>query len=662
MSPLPRRSAAALTLVSALSLSGSFAGGAEEVAEPSNVQYVNGLATSANLAPAVSDCAFVPSHADPDGKARRANVSRVTLAFVPSHPASAVLPPGGQTGVTPRVRRVNYVDDEVFGALDAAKIVPAPLSSDAEFVRRVTLDLTGRIPDASTLTAFLADPSGDKRARMIDTLLASDAFVDRWTFYYDELFQNTAYASSGRLYPQGRNALHAYFQDAVRSRKPWDAMAREIIGATGVNTAVGQANYVVRQIQSNGPVQDTYDNLAASTATNFLGMNAVFCTSCHNGAGHLDSINLWGSTIKRQDFWGMSAFYARATSPRSGTTSATYFYTVGERATGNYLLNTTTGNKTDRTSAYYTTTPPGLTSLNPAYLKTPLNPGGGAPANGEGFRQSLGRLVTSDPQFARAAVNYLWKELFNLGIVEPADAFDPMRQDAASPPPGSWTIQPTNPDLLTKLALDYAGHGYDLRYILGVMAKSSAYQLSSFYSGTWSETYTPYFARHFARRMTAEEVFDAITKATNMPAVIPVTGLSSVAWAMQLPDVQEPGGGSVIGNFLNGFLRGDRDTDARSNEFSISQALLMLNDTTVTNRIKSTAPGSAVQKLVAANAPPSQIVTSLYVSTLSRNPSPAELAAGVELFSSPPNGESKAQVAEDLQFTLLNKLDFLYNY
>ncbi|MFI5197160.1 MAG: DUF1549 domain-containing protein [Thermoanaerobaculia bacterium] len=565
--------------------------------------------------------------------------------------------------MTPHLRRVNYVDDEIFGALDAAKVVSAPLSSDSEFLRRVNLDLTGRIPDASTVTAFLADPSSDKRARVIDALLASDAFVDRWTFYYDELFQNTAFASSGRLYPQGRNALHAYFQDAVRSHKPWDVMAREIIGATGVNTSVGQANYVVRQIQTNGPIQDTYDNLAASTATNFLGMNAVFCTSCHNGAGHLDSINLWGSTVKRQDFWGMSSFYSRATAPRSGTTSADYAYTVGERAIGNYLLNTTTGNKTDRTSAYYTTTPPGLTSINPAYLKTPLNPGGGAPANGEGFRQSLGRLVTSDPQFARASVNYLWKELFKLGIVEPADAFDPMRQDAASPPPGSWTIQPTHPNLLTKLAQDYASHGYDLRYILGVMAKSSAYQLSSYYAGTWSETYTPYFARHFARRLTAEEAFDAITRATGVGASIPVSGgQPNVAWAMQLPDVQEPSGASVVGNFLNNFLRGDRDTDARSNEFSISQALLMLNDTTVTNRIKSTAPGSAVQKLVAANATPAQIVASLYVSTLSRNPNPAELAAGVALFASPPNGESKAQVAEDLQFTLLNKLDFLYNY
>ena len=606
-----------------------------------------------------ADCTFVPSHTDPDGRLRREALSRGTQALASSHPAAA----GPAFQPVARLRRVNYVDDEIFGKMDAARVVPAPLASDAEFLRRITLDLTGRIPDSATAAAFLADPSPEKRGRMIDTLLASDAFVDRWTFYYDEMFQNTAFAASGRLYSQGRNALHAYFQDAVRSHKPWDAMAREIIGATGVNTSVGAANYVVRQIQANGPIQDTYDNLAASTATAFLGMNAVFCTSCHNGQGHLDSINLWGSTVKRQDFWGMSSFYSRATAARSGTTNADYYYTVTERATGNYLLNTTTGNKTDRTSAYYTTSPAGMTSVNPAYLRTPLNPTSGAPANGEGFRQALGRLVTSDPQFARAAVNYLWRELFKAGIVEPADAFDPMRQDPANPPLGSWTLQPTHPALLAKLAEDYAGHGYDLRYILGVMAKSSAYQLSSFYSGTWSESYAPYFARHFARRLTAEEAYDAITRATNIGASIPVSGgMPNVTLAMQLPDAQEPGGGTVIGNFLNAFLRGDRDGDARSNEFSVSQALLMLNDTTVTSRIKSATAGSAVQKLVAANATPTQIVTSLYLSTLSRNPSAGELAAGLALFASPPNGETKAQVAEDLQFALLNKLDFLYNY
>jgi hypothetical protein len=613
---------------------------------------------------------------EPGGRARRGEASGAAVAFAASHappgaaaeaaasgrPSKAV-PDAGPGAPQKRSRYDGYVDEEIFGKMAADGVAPAPPASDAEFLRRVTLDLTGRIPDADTVRSFLADGTADKRNRMVETLLASDAFVDRWTFFYDELLRNTAFADSGRLFPQGRNALHAYFQEAVRSHKPWDVMARELIGGAGNNVSAPEANFAVRNLQTNGPAQDTYDNLAADTGRVFLGMGSVFCTSCHDGAGHLDLINLWGSTVRRQDFWGLSAFYSRTTIRRVGTGNANTTWTVGERGSGNYNLDTTTGNKTDRTAAYYTTTPPGLTVVPPAYLKTPASPLGGGPLPGEGYRAALGRLVTSDPQFARAAVNRLWKELFTLGIVEPADGFDPMRQDPQSPPPGEWTVQPTHPALLSKLAEDFAGHGYDLRQILRVMATSKAYQLSSFYPGTWSEAWTPYFARHIPRRLTAEEVFDAVTTATGIPASIPVSGgAPSVSRALQLPDVVEPGGRSAVGNFLNTFLRGDRDTDARSNAFSISQALLLLNDVNVTSRIRATAPGSAVSRLIAANATPAEIVDSLFLSTLSRPPSGDEKTAALALFANPGAGQTKVSVAEDLQFSLLNKLDFVFDY
>ncbi|MBK9062638.1 MAG: DUF1549 domain-containing protein [Acidobacteria bacterium] len=609
------------------------------------------LASSAVFAS--SDCAFAPSHADPDGLRRREAVSRTTRAFAAARPVAA----GTAFRPVARIRRVNYVDDEIFGKMEADHVPPAPPSSDTEFLRRVTLDLTGRIPDADVVVAFVADPSPDKRSRMVDTLLASDAFVDRWTFFYDELFQNTSRSATGTLWEVPNAAYHAYFQDAVRSKKPWDVMARELITAKGANTTVGQANYLVRQFQNNGPPQDTYDNLAVATSRIFLGTNVVFCTSCHNGQGHLDAINLWGSIVKRQDFWGLAAFYSWTDMPFAGK-DADQVYTIGERRTGNYdyRLNTTTGNKTIRTNAYYTTTPPGLTSIAPAYLRTPLNPVAAPQIPNETYRQWLGRLVTSDPQFARAAVNYLWKEMFKLGIVEPADAFDPMRQDPASPPPGAWTVQPTHPALLARLGQDFAAHGYDLRYILGVMAKSNAYQLSSSYPGTWSEGFTPYFARHFAQRLMAEEVWDAIVKATG------VRSNMSVDWAMQLPNIQmQNGGPDLNGRLMTPFVSGDRDTNPRSSKFSIQQALTLMNNDQVTIRTHGNFAGTAVNRLVTANATAPQIVTSLYLQTLSRYPTPAETALCLSLFTTRYSG-STATFANDLQWVLLNKLDFVYNY
>ncbi len=598
-----------------------------------------------------ADCPMAAS-AERDPLAARLAVSRETERFAAAHSAVRQATQAATTAAP--IPRVNFIDDEIFGAMEKAGITSAPLSGDGEFLRRVSIDLTGRIPDAAAVQSFLADRSPNKRSKKIDELVASDAFVDRWAFFYDELLRVTAAATNTQLGVNGRNAFHAYFQDAVRSRKPYDQMARELIAGLGDSYASGPPNFTIRDLQNNGPIQDSYDNLASTTGGVFLG-TSIFCLSCHNGAGHTEQINVWLSQKKRQDFWGMSASYARTTARRVNPVNGNYQYDVQERTTGDYLLNTTTGNKTARQGWI-----PGVTSISPSFILT-----GEKPKTGEGYRAALARMTTADPQFARAAVNYLWKELFGLGIVEPVDGFDLARQDPAAPPPAPWTIQPTHPNLLVWLGDEFEASGYDLTSILRFVTRSSAYQLSSSYAGTWDDAYTPYFARHFARRLSAEQMLDAVTTATGVPASLTVQGFSApVAWAMQLPDPREPTGGpsSAFRSFLDIFGRGDRDATPRSSGGSIFRALTSLNNRIVTDRIKATAAGSAVKKLIDAKAPLDGIVTALYQGTLSRSPSPEELSAGIALFSNLKAGQTTATVAEDLQFALLNKLDFLFNY
>lgn len=620
------------------------------------------VAGADELPPASGECPF-PGAVDLDGAQHRRDVARATALFAASHPSAPVTGGDGQSGVLLRLPHVNFVDDEILGKIEAAGIPPAPLSSDTEFLRRVTLDLAGRIPDAAAVTAFLADHRPDKRARTIDQLLDSPEFNDRWALFLDDLFRNTANAASGRLFPAGRNAFHAYFLAALQSHEPYDAVARDLIAGLGVNTQNAPANFSVRNIQSNGPAQDTYDNLAATTGTAFLGLNAVFCTSCHNGSGHLDAINLWGAGVRRQDFWGMSAFFARTVIKPQGT-PPDISYAVTEAPTGDYKLNTTTGNKTVRVACKtstdtgcWETDPLGLAVVTPRFVLS-----GATPAAGEGYRQALARLVTADPQFAKATANYVFKELFTVGIVDPPDSFDLARQDPNSPPPSPWTIQPTHPQLLVKLGQAFSGSGFDLRALLRTLCNSSAYQLSSVYPGAWQDAYAPYFARHYVRRLGSEMLYDAIVKASGVPASLPVNGYPApVTRAVQLPDISEPAIGSVR-NFLNTFLRGNRDDVARSYQGSISQALSAMNDTNVTSRVKATLRGGTLNKLVAANATPATIVTQLYLATLSRPPAADELAAGTALLASPPPGETKTNAAEDLQWSLLNKLDFLFKY
>src|SRR5437764_516187 len=121
-------------------------------------------------------------------------------------------------------------------------------------------------------------------------LLLGDAFVDRWAMWFGDLVQNVQVSSNIREYYVGRNAYHNYIHDSIKNGKAYDQMVREVISGKGDSFSTGASDYWVRQIQPNGPVQDTYDNLAAHSGEKFLGM-PFLCLSCHNGLGHLDLVN-----------------------------------------------------------------------------------------------------------------------------------------------------------------------------------------------------------------------------------------------------------------------------------------------------------------------------------------------------------------------------------
>ncbi len=547
---------------------------------------------------------------------------------------------------------VNFVDSDLVAAMSVANVFPTSLSSDDEFLRRVTLDLTGQIPDPAAVTAFLNDKAPDKRAKMIDELLSSDGFTDRWTMWFGDLVQNVQVSANSREYYLGRNSLYSWTKDAIQTRKPYDAMVRELISGKGQSFTAGPSNCWVRQMQPNGPIQDTYDNMASSTGEKFLGM-PLLCLSCHSGPGHLDLVNQSLKTRQRSEFWGMSAFFSRGratgskyTDPANPNANLTTF-DVEDAATGAYALNTTSGNKTPRQPAQGQSN-----QVQPAYLFT-----GEGPRQGEGWRDAYGRILTADRQFARAAVNYLWKEMFGIGIVEPTDAFDLARLDPAKLPPGV-TLQPTNPRLLEDLTSTFIASGYDLRSILRTMAVSSVYQLSSRYTvGTWNEAWTPYFARHYPHRLMAEEVLDAVAKATNVAVPLTAQGIGTVARAMQLPDPTEPSSRSQTGGFLDEFGRGNRDDATRRSDSSITQALSMLNNTLVTNRVKKATTNSTVAKVLAATTDPPAIVDQIYLATLSRYPTQQEKAMAVGYLK----GGNLQNRTEDLQFSLLNQLEFLFD-
>ena len=171
-------------------------------------------------------------------------------------------------------------------------------------------------------------------------------------------------------------------------------------------------------------------------------------------------------------------------------------------------------------------------------------------------------MLTEDPQFARATVNLVWSELMGVGIVDPPLDFDLARLDPANPPPAPWTIQPSHPELLEALAKDFREHKCDLRRLIRLIVTSSTYQLSSHFEGEWKAAYAPYFARHFVRRLPAEEIADAISQATEIfPSISISESNVKVGYVLQARSSEDLGGKDLepLRLLLASFGQADRD-------------------------------------------------------------------------------------------------------
>lgn len=642
------------------------------------------------------DCSYVKSPMDyQDMAARhRTQVSQLTetVAARFDQEGIALVPPQSMP-------RKNFVDDLIFAKMQSAGVESAPVCTDEEFLRRVTLDLTGRIPSPTDVTNFLKDQNPNKRDILIDALINSSEFVDKWTMFFGDLYKSNSTANNINRFIGGSEAFHKYIHDSIEQNKSYAQMATEMITARGDSYVDGQTNFIVGGFVPMGPAQDTYDGYAVNTAQVFLGLSSMDCLLCHDGAGHLDAVNLWGSKITRADAWGMAAFFARTR--RQTVTAGTNLqkYTVTEATSGEYDLNTTTGNRSSRL-------PMGnVRSVAPKFM---FGNRGGV-SSGEDRRTVLAKYITQDPQFARATVNYLWEKLMVEALVSPSSTFDLARLDPDAQMPDGWSLQPNNAELLEALAQEFINNNFNLRHIIRTIAQSSTYQLSSKYPGTWKLEYVPLYARKYARRLDAEELHDAVVKATNLPPVtnaiasngvtisprmigFPIidetnTKLREVQWAMQLPEPREPRFGQQNGssaNILNTFLRGNRDLNLRQGDSSILQALNMMNNDFISRRIRYVAnnstndagnssdgyiapiSGYSTEKIVstvkrvmeATGLTNEQIITELYLNTLSRNPRPSEVQKVLPYFTS----MGKQGAIESLQWVLVNKVDFLFNY
>jgi hypothetical protein len=566
--------------------------------------------------------------------------------------------PGADVGsVTDRVARTlppalasssplkprNFVDRHIFGKMGRDGVPHAALASDTEFLRRAMLDLTGRIPGPQEIREFEANKDPAKRDKLIDRLLASEAFVDKWAYFFMDLFR-----ANGKM-GRGQNLFHYWMKENLRVDRSYDDVARDIIAASAKSNHVVAASSVIAREHVQGKPQpddgkdlgmvqqlDTHDELAVLYAKTFLGVN-LSCISCHDGKGHLEKVNVYLSRKTRKEFFRNSSFL--------GNSRYLMYWEYGKPQSGEFLIDD--GNPGYDTKGASMIRVPRFGGPNdPAFILT-----GEKPRPGVEPRVELGRMITAAPQFSRATVNMFWWRFMGMGIVEPYDEFDLARQDPKSVPAG-WELQPSHPELLDELSAEFRKNNHSIQHLFRTICRSNAYQLSARFDGEWKDKYTSYFARKLVRQLSAEELHDAITIATGRPGSFKL-GDQPVSMAMQLSG---PAGGGDLKYFMQTFGQSNRNNPPKNLSGSPLQPLLLMQSPVVNDRVLANKD-SRVQRLLDSYKDDGKLVEELFLGTLSRQPSKPENEIALAALA-----KNRSEGAQNLQWALINLTEFFFNY
>jgi hypothetical protein len=396
----------------------------------------------------------------PDGLVRAGDVPGVAAVMAGYLNAvdtfRVVVPRPGRLAGYPCVPENNFIDTLVFRELRKLNIVPSGLADDAEFLRRVHLDVVGALPTAAEARRFLADRRPDKRARLVDELLRRPEHADLWALYWADVLR----VDRAALGPKRAYAYYRWLRDSFAAGRPFDEIARELITAEGpIDEAPAAAFYQAAPQPGSA---------ASSVAQAFLGVR-IACAECHH-----HPYDRW----TQDDYSGMQAFFV----PLHLQPSAAGDALLGEGAA--VARNPRTGRDV------------------PAH---PLGEAVPRQAPAGDARAALAAWVTrtDNPFFARNVANRVWAHLMGRGLVEPVD-------DVRA------TNPPTNPELIDALARFLVEHRYDTRALVRLIAASRAYQLSSRPNAT-NECDEQNYSRARLRRVPAEVLLDMVSQATGVP-------------------------------------------------------------------------------------------------------------------------------------------------
>ncbi len=543
--------------------------------------------------------------------------------------APATISDAFETAATPVPE--SRLDKLVFAELARLKVHPV-LCSDAVFVRRAYLDVIGTLPTAQEARDFIKDPdTKNKRRLLIDRLLGRPEFADYWAMRWGDILRIKA-EFPVNLWPNAAQAYHRWVRASIAENKPYDKFARELLTSSGSNFRAGPVNFF-RAVQNRMP-----ETIATSVALVFMGTR----------------VGTWPA----DRLAGMAAFYSQiGYKPTSEWKEEDVFWdplgvgkTAGNTAPGRDAIAPAAKPAAKASATPAAPEPAASAPHEPVFpdgKKAKLPPGKDPR---EIFADWL--ITPKNPWFTRAIANRAWYWLMGRGIIQEPDDIRPDNP-------------PSNPALLAYLEKELIREHYDLKALYRLILTSQTYQLSSIPQSNGSAAEAN-FASYPLRRLDAEVMIDAIDKITGTtdlytsPIPEPFTYIPEDKPAVALPD------GSISSPFLALFGRPARATgmeNERDHKPLPAQFLHLLNSSHIQRKIDQ---GPTLKALFASGRKTNEIIDELYLSILSRFPTPEE-AKNAELYTSFKTA-ARAQAAKrredwvDIAWSLINSIEFRYRH
>ena len=465
----------------------------------------------------------------------------------------------------------NEVDRFVADKWQRLKIEPSGLCTDAEFLRRVQLDLTGLPPTAEHVRSFLADkrPATEKRPEIVDQLIGSPEFVDYWTNKWADLLQ----VNRKFLGAEGASAFRDWIRIEVETNTPYDEFVRKVVTAEGSNKENPAASYfkILRQ-----PV-----DIMENTTHLFLGVR-FSCNKCHD-----HPFEKW----TQDQYYETAAYFARVglkADPASGKRKIGGTAVEGAKPFYEVVFEKNDGEIThDRTGSV----------TAPVF---PYDCNFESPENGNRRQQLAGWITSADNQyFAKSYVNRLWGYMLGTGIIEPID-------DLRAGNPA------TNPELLDYLTEEFVKSKFNVRHVMQLICKSRTYQLG-LDTNKWNDDDAQNYSHAIARRLPAEVLYDAIHRVTGAKSKIP--GVPEGTRAAAIPDA----GIKLPDGFLANLGRPARESACeceRSAELQLGPIMALIGGPTVGNALED--PNNEITRLVNEIGDDSQLIDELFIRILNR--------------------------------------------